>query len=1116
MSIESKPLFHPEVIRQHVRNFDLPPYVAESEQKIQKWADLISSGQADKHKETDLLPDFLTDFFYEVLGYTRPNTSSTAYTLSREKHVEIDGKFADAVLGRFRGKDEEFIVALEGKGSRDPLDRPFKGRKMSAVDQAYRYAINLPCDWIIVTSMRETRLYHKGSNQHSFERFETVRLAKDAKLLKRFVFLLGAERVVPESGTCHLSSLLKESEKVGTELTNEFYSVYASIRREVLEQLRQSNPSTEAEEILRCTQKLLDRVLFCAFCEDRGLLPAESLKQAFQHSDPYNPRPIWDNFLGLFRAIDKGNDGLKIPAYNGGLFAHDETLDTLTVSDEICSLFKDIGEYEYRAAQELIEDHEEESLRSIIDVDILGHIFEQSITDLERIRQDIESNVAPLDDKKAKSRRKKEGAFYTPPFITRYIIEQALGGVLRKRFEALRQSHKSKASGTAPKALVDPNAYDLDTLNEPQRKALIRFWEAWQEELSTIRILDPACGSGAFLIEGFDQLFAHFEVSNARLEELRGQRTLFDLNREILQNNLYGVDLNPEAIQICQLSLWIKTAERGKALTSLDHTIREGNSVVGDSSIHPKGFDWSTSFPEVTKQGGFDVVIGNPPYVRQELLSPIKPWLEANYETYHGMADLYVYFYELGMRVLRPEGLLSFVVTNKWMKANYGEPLRRFFSERTWVRSVVDFGHAKQIFKEADVFPSIIVAEKPTKAPKPETARLCSIPRDQLRIDDLSVQIEKEGDTMDLAQLNRDSWLLEPKSVGLLLRKIRTNRKPLKEFIGKRPNYGVKTGFNEAFLIDTEKRDELVAADPKCTELIRPYLRGQDIDRWQSDWTGRWMIFMRRGIDIDTFPSIKSHLLRYRTQLEPKPKEWTGDKWPGRKSGKYQWYEIQDPVEYWKEFDKPKIFYQVIQFHPRYSLDTDGMLSNDKAFFLPSDDLYLLAVLNSPLMWWHNWRMLTHLKDEALSPMGYMIQDLPIANPTPELRESIEPFVRMLLKTTDTRKSSLKSVLDWLKVEFNIEKPGNKLSSMTDLNSDAFVSEVRRIRGKKQPLTAAGLKSLRDEYRQSVEPMQSLATEAQSLEKKLSDLVNQAYELTSEEVALMWQTAPPRMPISAQ
>jgi hypothetical protein len=346
-------------------------------------------------KETALLPDFLADLFRGLLGYTGPVGASGVaddvsrrylpgepsaptdvggyYTLSRERHVEVDGKVADAVLGRFQKDKEQFVAVLEGKGARDPLDRPFAGRRMSAVDQAYRYAINLPCDWIIVTSMRETRLYHKGSPQNAYECFETTRLASEPALLKRFVFLLGAERVVPvlrsttaeggpEHRDCHLYELLRASESVGRELTNQFYALYADIRQRVLTRLCRENSTIAPQEILRCIQKLLDRVLFCAFCEDRGLLPAESLKHAFEHRDPYNPRPVWLNFRGLFRAIDEGNAGLNIPAYNGGLFAADAALDALQVPDEVCAHFKDLGDYDYRPAREVADADENNPL----------------------------------------------------------------------------------------------------------------------------------------------------------------------------------------------------------------------------------------------------------------------------------------------------------------------------------------------------------------------------------------------------------------------------------------------------------------------------------------------------------------------------------------------------------------------------------------------------------------------------------------------------------------------------------------------------------------------------------------------------------------------------------
>ena len=745
MPVEAKPLFRPDVLRRDVATFELPGHVEALRPKLAHWAELMRSKKVDSFKEKELLPDFLTDFFCELLSYTRPADGNNVYTLSREKHVQVDGKFADAVLGQFGDDSEQPVVALEGKGPKDPLERPYAGRHMSAVDQAYRYAINLPCDWIIVTSMRETRLYHKGSDQHTYERFETVRLSEDDTLLKRFVFLLGAERVTPKTGRCHLYALLKASETTERELTKDFYARYADMRRAAFDQLRLRNPEISPNEVLRCTQKLLDRILFCAFCEDRSLLPPETIKKAFEHRDPYNPRPIWDNFRGLFRSIDQGNVGLNIPAYNGGLFAPDPVLDVdgLNVPDEVCSYFRNLGDYDYRPANEVALYEEGETAGLMVDVDILGHIFEQSITDLERLRNEMDGQIEQGDTKKTKSRRKTEGAFYTPAFITRYIIQQALGGVLNDRFEVLRKQHEQEATGTARSVIADPNVYELDKLNNPQRATLIRFWADWQKALGSIRVLDPACGSGAFLIEAFDQLYTTYQASNDRLEELSGQPTLFDLDRQILQNNLYGVDLNAEAVQICQLSLWVKTAARGKVLTSLDKTICQGNSVIHDRDVHPKAFNWKAEFPEVFEQGGFDVVVGNPPYVRQELLKPHKPYFQNAYESFHGMADLYVYFYELGIRVLKPGGLLSFIVTNKWMKAGYGEALRRFFGEKAWIESVVDFGHAKQIFEEADVFPSIIVARKPDDRPNLRT-HAYALSREQLRINDL-VQADRRG-----------------------------------------------------------------------------------------------------------------------------------------------------------------------------------------------------------------------------------------------------------------------------------------------------------------------------------------------------------------------------------
>lgn len=948
MAVETKPLFSPELLRKAAHAFTLPATVEAARPRLQHWADLISSGKADTFKETALLPEFLTDVFGQLLGYTGPAAAGDSFTMLRETHVEVDGQFADAALGRFTASSQRFVVAVEGKGTRDPLERPFAGRRMSAVDQAYRYAINLPCDWIIVTSMRETRLYHKGSNQQTYERFDTVRLASDEALLRRFVFLLGAERVVPESGPSHLDTLLRSSESAGRELTNQFYSLYAGIRQQVFTQLRHANSAADPNEILRCTQKLLDRVLFCSFCEDRGLLPPNTVRGAFEHSDPYNPRPIWENFRGLFRSVDVGNATLKIPAYNGGLFAHDPGLDTLTVPDGVCALFRDLAEYDYRPARESDAADDSVEIRPVIDVDILGHIFEQSITDLERLRLDLASGEAAPDEAEAKTRRKKEGAFYTPAFITRYIVEQTLGSVIHARFEALRRTEETAATGTAKKALADPSAYDLAALNEPQRKALIRFWEQWQEQLKALRIVDPACGSGAFLIEAFDQLHAHYQVSNARLEELRGHRTLFDLDRQILQHNLYGVDLNAEAIQICQLSLWIKTAAHGKQLTSLDHSIREGNSVVSDPAVHPKAFDWHAAFPEVFAQGGFDVIIGNPPYIRQEWIAPYKPFWEKRYRTYHGVADIFVYFFELGIELLRPGGQMAYITSGSWVRSNFGAPLRRYLAENVRMTSMVDFGEF-QPFEDAEMIrPSITIVTKDKPGSEMRLFKWLTSGRPPETLSD-EIAI---APTVSAKRFESEMWELEPDNVTALREKLTAKGTALNQFPGTKIYRGVLSGLTEAFVIGASEREKLIKSDPRSAEIIKPFVQGTNLRPWYVEDCPDYLIFTRRGIQIDDYPAVRDYLAQFREQLEPKPSDWDEKKkWPGRKAGAYAWYELQDTVDYWQAFEQPKIVWPDISKLPRFSIDSDNRYLGNTGYLIPTSDYYLLGILSS----WATW-----------------------------------------------------------------------------------------------------------------------------------------------------------------
>lgn len=441
--------------------------------------------------------------------------------------------------------------------------------------------------------------------------------------------------------------------------------------------------------------------------------------------------------------------------------------------------------------------------------------------------------------------------------------------------------------------------------------------------------------------------------------------------------------------------------------------------------------------------------------------------------------------------------------------------MRRFFAENAWVESVVDFGHAKQIFEDADVFPSIIVARKPVNLPAPATARVCSIPREQLRIGDLSAQITTEGFDVERGRLGSDPWSLEPKAVNELLAKIRSSGTTIANLSRVKPYYGIKTGLNEAFLIDTATKESLLAENPKSAELIKPYLRGQDIKRWSPEWAGLWMIFTRRGIDIESYPAIKQHLEAFHIRLEPKPKDWKGGDWPGRKPGSYQWFETQDPVDYWHLLEAPKLIYQDITWRASFCLDTMGTYMNNTVYFLQSSDLWILSVLNSPIGWWYAWRKAQHGKDEALRYFNTFVEEFPIPLPSSEQRESCEQASSRLIELSKGQQDAASSLLDWLKIEHEIPEPSNRLRNPFDLDSDDFIAEIRKVRGRKKPLSLAALRSLRDEHRKTIVPAQALATEARGLEQRISDLVNEAYGLTPDDVRLMWETAPPRMPIKS-
>ena len=545
---------------------------------------------------------------------------------------------------------------------------------------------------------------------------------------------------------------------------------------------------------------------------------------------------------------------------------------------------------------------------------------------------------------------------------------------------------------------------------------------------------------------------------------------------------------------------------------------------------------WQVAFPGIWSQwesselhGGFDAVIGNPPYVRQEIIRAIKPGLKRAFpETYDGSADLYVYFYDQGLRLLKPGGRLSYVVTNKWMRAGYAEGLRSLFANKAWIEFVADFGHAKGFFPDADVFPSVLVVRKPNMGDAPLETEVCVIPRDDVPEKALNDAVAKATYPLPRTHFTKTTWALEPPQVVSLLEKLRRNSTPLRERIGSEPLYGIKTGLNEAFLINRDTYSELHQAHPDLKEIIRPYLRGQDIRRWSSPDSGLFMILMKSSSDFawpwhdaadeseaekqfkSLYPMLHAHFKHFEEFKDKRTGKVRGLR--HREDQGRWWWELR-PCSYYEEFNKEKICIQRIAFYPRFSLDMQSRLVNDSAVILPADPKLLAGILNQPIAWYYQFKKFPHKKDEALAMDIAALNEFPIPS-LGEHEAEFQDIIDKIIEMTRAVQENGEKARAWLCHEIGLVSPKAITKAERAIGADEFVSAIRESLPKHRKFSANDLAELKTEFLAAVEPLQHSRAEIFSLERRLSNLVNNAYGLTPEEVNLMWQSAPPRMPFT--
>jgi type I restriction-modification system DNA methylase subunit len=977
-------------------------------------------------KEEEYQDGFLDDLFVKVLGYIkRPDLG---YNLVREKKNEADSKKADGAI--LKNDKPIAVIELKGTNTKD-LDKITK--------QGFEYKVNhKECMYVITSNFQKLRFYIEHAAEYL--EFNLSSLTKE-----EFIILWVC--LHPDNLIENIPLKIKSESVVKEEdITKKLYKDYSSFKQELWQNIVALNPNGDPLMFYKKTQKLIDRFLFIFFAEDAGLLPPNSISRMvdrwkmLKDEDAY--KPLYDIFKQYFGYINTGRPGKtpqdEIFAYNGGLMLEDDVLESISIDDEI--LLKHVSKltsYDFS---------------SEVDVNILGHIFENSLNDIEAVTAELEGQE--ID--KSKTKRKKDGVFYTPKYITKYIVENTVGKLCQEKKTELN--------------IIDEEYVKGRTNHKKENlKKLDQNLQDYRNWLLQITICDPACGSGAFLNQALEFLMEEHQYIDELESKLLGSGFKFPgVENHILENNIFGVDINEESVEIAKLSLWLRTAQRGRKLTSLNNNIKCGNSLIDDIDIAGnKAFNWQLEFPSVFIKGGFDVVIGNPPYVNiYNMLNTDREYFNNSnqFPSTHLKYDLYVLFFDLGLNILKQNGYLSYIIPSVLLTVPYGTIIRKNIIENFTLNQIVDFTGFK-VFADAMVESCILGIKKSSS-----DRNSVSIYRPTQNIYDF---IDNKNEIHQNQFLQTESFQFR---IDLNSKIISIVEKLKLKSVSIESIYYVSKGIVAFSKVDNRKKEDFLFAtkiDDKCKE----YLEGKDVDRYKLKFNNKYLQYDEKIMSRPTFPELQNHpklLIRAISDGLNATFDETG------------FFVDQKLIICSKRFIIDK--YIAPAKRPKAEMLDKKGLANEKA---------TLSLMNSSLFCFYYNKILkggvSVLPEDIRNFPTYLFQSESEQNPF------IEKADLMLKFNIDLQEQSNKFI-NLLKSDFNLEKPSKKIEEFYLLDWADFNKELQK---NKITLLGVSKDDWFDRFDRFKKQALELISQIDQTDTQIDRMVYEIYGLSDDEIQIV-------------